>query len=313
MGLAILSGHFASKPPVQYNNVRIKHKNGQVSTMADFMDFPTARERVLTCGDTIIGIIPEICLVSHFQVGAWPVLYRPAETGNVKRWGMPLMIPNFSRLKDGIFRDKNTTLPVHGFGRNLPWTVVSAQAAQSTTLSMQLNSSDATRPSYPYEFTFTATISVGESTLTYTLVMENHSDEPMPIAPGFHPYFTVAQQDKPQLVADGPSDFEAQAFDWEHTPPDNPYPFPHRVSIQVPRHGALTIEEMPVDGQYVLANMQVWSEPATKPDAAFVCFEPSVGSEDVLNRPADRLTVPAHSLRQLILQLSAKPLSPATI
>ncbi|HCJ36139.1 MAG TPA: hypothetical protein DHV65_17810, partial [Ktedonobacter sp.] len=87
--------------------------------MADFMQFPTARERVLTFGDTTIGFIPEICLVSHFQVGSWPILYRPAETGNVKRWGMPLMIPNFSRLKDGIFKEKNTTLPIHGFGRNL--------------------------------------------------------------------------------------------------------------------------------------------------------------------------------------------------
>jgi len=155
--------------------------------MADFISFPAARERVLTSGDTTIGIIPDICLVSHFQVGPWQVLYRPAGTGNVKRWGLPLMIPNFSRLKDGIFKDKNTTLPIHGFGRNLPWTVT---ARESTRLSMQLSSSDAIRPDYPYEFTFTATIAAGQGTLTYILTMENHSAEDMPIAPGFHPYFT---------------------------------------------------------------------------------------------------------------------------
>ena len=276
--------------------------------MADFMNFPTARERVLTCGDTTIGIIPDICLVSHFQVGAWPVLYRPSETGNVKRWGMPLMIPNFSRLKDGIFRDKNTTLPIHGFGRNLPWTVVSQQASNATALSMQLKNSEATRASYPYEFTFTATIAVAEATLTYTLTMENHSDEPMPIAPGFHPYFTVDQEDKPQLITDGPPGFEVKAFDWDKQPPDNPYPFPHRVTVKIPYYGTLVVEELPIDGQYVLANMQVWSEPVTKPDCAFVCFEPTVGSEDALNRPADRLNIPPHGLRQLILQLTARPL-----
>src|SRR5438094_1028077 len=149
--------------------------------MADFMNFPAARERVLTSGDTTIGIIPDICLVSHFQVGPWPVLYRPAETGNVKRWGLPLMIPNFSRLKDGIFKDKNTTLPIHGFGRNLPWTSIEQD---STHLSMQLSSSDATRPDYPYEFTFIATVAAEEGTLMYTLTMENRSDEVMPIAPG---------------------------------------------------------------------------------------------------------------------------------
>ena len=280
----------------------------EVCTMADFMRFPTAREQVLTNGDTTIGIIPEICLVSHFQVGSWQVLYRPAETGNVKRWGLPLMIPNFSRLKDGIFKEKNTTLPIHGFGRNLPWTVVSGQDTGATSLKMQLASSEVTRPSYPYEFTFTATIAAGEGTLTYSLAMENRGDEAMPIAPGFHPYFTVAQQDKSRLVTDGPPGFEVAAFDWDNKPPDNPYPFPHRVAVQVPYSGALIIEEIPVDGAYVLKNMQVWSEPATKPDCAFVCFEPTVGSEDALNRPADRLTIPPHSVQQLILELRANPL-----
>lgn len=273
--------------------------------MADFMKFPTARERVLSSGTTTIGIIPEICLVSHFQVADWPVLYRPLETGNVKRWGLPLMIPNFSRLKDGIFVDKHTTLPIHGFGRNLPWTLTE----QTTTrLSMQLVSSDATRADYPYEFSFTASVEVSEQTLTYTLTMENRSDEIMPIAPGFHPYFNVAQQDKAQMVTDGPPGFSVSAFDWDSNPPDNPYPFPHKVTIQLPHLGTLVIEELPLEDRYVLANMQVWSEPATKPDCAFVCFEPTVGSEDALNRPADRVEIAPHSSQSLCLRIQAQPL-----
>src|SRR5437660_8583161 len=119
------------------------------------MNFPMQREQVITWGDTIIGVIPEICLVSHFQVGPRQVLYRPMETGNVKRWGLPLMIPNFSRLNNGVFQEKGTTLPIHGFGRNLPWTVTEQN---EISLTMQLSSSNATRPSYPYEFTFSARI-----------------------------------------------------------------------------------------------------------------------------------------------------------
>lgn len=272
--------------------------------MADFMKFPTSREQVLRSGNTTIGVIPDICLVSHFQVGPWQVLYRPAETGNVKRWGLPLMIPNFSRLKDGIFKDKGTSLPMHGFGRLLPWTVT---GQDSSSLTMQLNSSDATRPSYPYEFTFTAIIAAGEQTLTYTLMMENRSDEDMPIAPGFHPYFSVAQQDKTRLVVDSLPGFEASAIDWDTNPPDNAYPFPTSVTIQFPHTGTLTIAELPQEGTYALRNMQVWSEPPDKPDHAFVCFEPTVGSEDALNRPADRLTIAPHSTRQIVLQLTAKP------
>jgi galactose mutarotase-like enzyme len=138
--------------------------------------------------------------------------------------------------------------------------------------------------------------------------MENRSDEVMPIAPGFHPYFAVAQQDKAKLVVDGLPDFEAAAFDWETNPPDNPYPFPHHVAIQFPNRGTLAIAERPSDAQYLLANMQVWTEPLPAPDHEFVCFEPTVSSEDALNRPADRLNMEPHSSQQIVLQLTATPL-----
>jgi galactose mutarotase-like enzyme len=275
-----------------------------IMVMTDFMHFPTRRERVLTSGDTTIGIIPEICLVTHFQVGPWRVLYRPDETGNVKRWGLPLMIPNFSRLKDGIFQEKHTTLPIHGFGRTMPWRVIEEE---KNRLSMQLLSSDATRPDYPYEFTFTATIEAGEGTLTYTVTMENRGDEPMPIAPGFHPYFAVAQEDKSRIVADGPPGFRIGDFDWVQNIPDKANPFPHHVTVQIPHGGTLTIEEIPAHDGYALANMQVWSEPPTRPDSAFVCFEPTVGSEDALNRPADRLNIAPRTSRQIVLRLTTQP------
>lgn len=273
--------------------------------MAQFMRFPTERERVIRSGNTVIGIIPELSLVTQFQVDAWEVLYRPSETGNVKRWGLPLMIPNFSRLKDGIFQEKGTTLPIHGFGRNLPWAVIDHT---DTSITIQLSSSDATRHDYPYEFTFTAMITVGEGTLLYTLTMENRSDEVMPIAPGFHPYFTVAQAEKPHLVVDTIPGFAVDNFQWDIKPPDNPFTFPHNVTIQVPQHGTLTITELPDEGAYKLKNIQVWSEPAEKPDHDFVCFEPIVTSEDGLNRPADRLNIEPHGTQRILLQFTAKPL-----
>ncbi|MFL5699264.1 MAG: hypothetical protein ACJ797_19450 [Ktedonobacteraceae bacterium] len=273
--------------------------------MANLMNFPTPGEHLLTAGNTTIGVIPELSLVSQFQVGSWQVLYRPMETGNIERWGIPLMIPNFSRLKNGIFKEKGTSLPIHGFGRSFPWTVIEQDASR---ISIQLMSNDETRRNYPYDFTFTATIVAGEKTLTYTLKMENRSDEVMPIAPGFHPYFAVAQQDKAKLVVDGLPGFEVAAFDWETNPPDNPYPFPHHVTIQFPNRGTLAIAERPSDAQYLLANMQVWTEPLPAPDHEFVCFEPTVSSEDALNRPADRLNMEPHSSQQIVLQLTATPL-----
>ncbi len=273
--------------------------------MADFMNFPTERERVLKSGNTTIGVIPEICLVSQFQVGNWRVLYRPDETGNVKRWGLPLMIPNFSRLKDGIFQEKHTTLPIHGFGRTMAWTVTEESESR---LSMELRNNEATWESYPYEFTFTATIEVGEGTLAYTVTMENRGDETMPIAPGFHPYFAVAQEDKSRIVVEGLSGFSIGNYDWVRNIPDKPNPFPHRVTVQIPRRGTLIIEEIPTDEGYALKNMQVWSDEPDRPDHDFVCFEPTVSSEDALNRPDDRLNIAPHSSRSFVLRITAEPI-----
>jgi galactose mutarotase-like enzyme len=267
-------------------------------------DFPMQREIALRHGNTVVGVMPEICLVSHFQVGNWPVLYRAATTGNIKRWGIPLMIPNFSRLKQGVFKDKNTTLPIHGFGRTMPWTILE-QSQDSITI--QLTSNEHTRPSYPYEFAFTSQIVVGDGTLTYILTMENQSDEVMPIAPGFHPYFTVAQADKSALHVKGLANFDPQQVPWATQPPDQSLPYLHDVSVEFPTQGTLKIEEEPLEGYYSLAAMQVWSEPPTAPDHDFVCFEPVVTSEDGLNRPQDRLNIPAHSSHKLILKLTATP------
>src|SRR5258708_28100049 len=137
--------------------------------------------------------------------------------------------------------------------------------------------------------------------------MENHSSEPMPIAPGFHPYFAVTQSEKADVVTSGPPGFATHAFDWVQHIPDNPYPLPHQVTLQLPRGGTLTMSELPQDGSYALANMQVWSEPTTRPDHDFICFEPTVGSEDALNRPADRLNIATRSTGKIVLQLRAQP------
>jgi galactose mutarotase-like enzyme len=269
-----------------------------------FTQFPMQRELVLTSGNTKIGIMPDICLVSHFQVDNWPVLYRAAETGNVSRWGMPLMIPNFSQLKQGIFQEKGTTLPMHGFGRTLPWTVIQQDQSSAT---LQLSSDEHTRAQYPYEFTFTAHIVASAGTLTYTLTMENRNAESMPIAPGFHPYFTVAQADKATIGIEGLAGIDPKTIPWATQPPNNTLLFPHSATFHIPHHGILTIAEQPWQDGYSLKNMQVWSEPETAPDHNFVCFEPIVASADGLNRPADRINMAAHSTHQIMLQIKAQP------
>lgn len=272
--------------------------------MAAFTHFPMPNERVITSGTTTIAVMPEINLVSHFQVGDWQVLYRASETGNVKRWGIPLMIPNFGRLKDGLFEEKETTLPMHGFGRNIPWSVVEHT---ETSIRLQLTSNEATRVSYPYDFVFTSEIVAGEGSLTYMLTMENKSDETMPIAPGFHPYFALDQGKKSRVIVNDLEGFNASTVHWDTSPPDNHYPFKQQASFAFPQQGTLRIAEVPHAGHYLLKEMQVWSEPVTAPDHEFICFEPIVTHENGLNRPQDRINIAPHTQQQITLRLQAQP------
>jgi galactose mutarotase-like enzyme len=278
---------------------QLQRKDRQVKLVASFMNFPTSREKVLNDGDTTIGIIPEICLISHFQVGTWQMLYRPAETGNVKRWGLTVMVPNSSWLRNGIFQEKGTSLPVNGFGRILPWKI---KEISESALSLQLDSSAFTRQSYPYEFTYTVSIEADNHTLTYILTMENHSEETMPIAPGFQCFFSIAQEQKSKLVTEGLEGFSAEDFNWIERIPDNFFPFSHDAKILVPGRGALAIKEILENEKYSLRNMRVWSEPPSRPDHDFVCFEVTVGREDSLNRPSDRLMIEPNNLHTIALQ-----------
>ena len=102
-------------------------------------------------------------------------------------------------------------------------------------------------------------------------------------------------------------DFDPFKIDWDTQPPDNAYPFSHKVELVIPQSGTLTIEEEPIEGSYSLATMQVWSEPTSAPDHNFVCFEPVVTGEDGLNRPKDRLNIPPHTTHKLQLKITAVP------
>ena len=110
------------------------------------------------------------------------------------------------------------------------------------------------------------------------------------------------------MTIEGITDFDVHAFQWETDPPDTPYDFVYTVTAQMPHLGTITIKELPENGQYSLKAMQVWSEPVSKPDHEFVCFEPIVTSEDGLNRPKDRLNIAPRSKQAIVLQLIAQPL-----
>ena len=81
----------------------------------------------------------------------------------------------------------------HGFARNRPWT---ASRSSDTSVTFELASDERTRAAYPWDFALAYRYSLTGTELRIDQHIENRSNEPMPFAAGFHPYFYMNDADK---------------------------------------------------------------------------------------------------------------------
>jgi galactose mutarotase-like enzyme len=229
----------------------------------------------LTEGDTRVEIVPARgALVTRLVVKGQELLYLDRATlddpAKHVRGGIPVLFPFAGRLEGDRFLvgDGFTTMKQHGFGRNLAWEVAS-QGAGEVVLS--LAATEATRAVYPYEFRFAYRVTARAHGVGLGLEVHNLGDVPLPVAPGWHPYFRCA--DKRAITTDvaglDPARFTDDAeFDFG-------LPFPGtRAGFVVPGLGDLTLAV-----SENLRYLQLWSQPG-KP---FVCLEPFAGPPGVIN------------------------------
>jgi len=94
-----------------------------------------------------------------------------------RRGGIPILFP---------WADELPNLPRHGFGRDLLWKIIT-QIPQE--LKLLLISNDHTTPLYPYKFEADYQITLSDNSLNLCLQITNTDSNPIPLAPGFHPYF----------------------------------------------------------------------------------------------------------------------------
>lgn len=138
-------------------------------------------------------------MVTRFSVGGEPVLRLDEATlkdpkANV-RGGVPTLFPFAGRLADDTFTSGGGRYAMgqHGFGRNLPWVRRRAGADfRRAYVELELRDGEATHGVFPFEFTATLRYALRGPTLQLRLSIENRGAAPMPVAPGFHPYFFVA-------------------------------------------------------------------------------------------------------------------------
>jgi galactose mutarotase-like enzyme len=237
----------------------------------------------LTCDESTVAVRPDRgALVSRLRVRGVDVLYLEEATiespiGAV-RGGVPLLFPFAGELADGRLAASGTAMPRHGFARRKAWEVTDRTSGAVT---MRLAPDADIRRQYPFEFVASQTVAASPRGLRIDLHVENRDSQPLPIAPGWHPYFPCPAGQKlaclRQVLADHDfSSLEPVACDVNLlASPDR------RIDFALPDIGriALTFSEN-------LKTLEVW----TPPEADFVCIEPWVGPTNTVNTP-DRVTV----------------------
>lgn len=233
-------------------------------------------------------------LIARLRVDGTEVLYLDRSTVDDPtksvRGGIPILFPFAGRLKDERVAASGTTMKQHGFARNNPWTVLESGPAH---LRMELPVTDAMRSVWPWEFRVTQSCWLLPRGLHVELTMENRSTRPMPVSPGWHPYYTCSNLGKGSVSSSVPGHDPGRLgpqveFDFGiPTPPDG------RCRFGIPGLGTLRMEYDPA-----MRHLQHWSLPGKD----YICLEPFWGDNDTLNTPA-RLDIPAGQGRSVWMRV----------
>ena len=187
------------------------------------------------------------------------------------RGGIPVLFPYAGKLADETFLAARTKMKQHGFGRNKAWAVAEHAPAM---LRMSLPPDEETRAQYPYEFSVEQSVLVLPRGIHIELLVGNHGGKPLPVSPGWHPYFTCAGASKGKVTG------SVEGFTPDKIGNDRefdfglPAPRNGRARFEVPGLGALLLSFSPE-----LRHMQFWSLPGKD----FICLEPFYGPNNTIN------------------------------
>jgi galactose mutarotase-like enzyme len=141
-------------------------------------------------------------IATSWRVGDRELLYLDADRFTDPklsvRGGIPILFPICGNLPENTYSvgDKQYTLKQHGFARELPWQVVSHSTETDASLTVMLESNDATREVYPFDFSVSFTYRIVGGDLIIDQTYTNKSATPMPFSTGLHPYFAALAKDR---------------------------------------------------------------------------------------------------------------------
>jgi galactose mutarotase-like enzyme len=238
-------------------------------------------------------------IVTALAVGGADVLYLDRATledpaKNV-RGGIPILFPYAGRLAGDHFLPAGTTMKQHGFGRNKPWAV---REQRADAVRLALVPDEETRAQYPYDYDVEYGVHLLARGLQVELAVHNRDARPLPIAPGWHPYFRCPAAGKSDVDTDVPGLRPAEQFS-----DDREFDF----GLEAPRgghaHFALPgLGPLHLSFSPVMRHLQLWSQPGRD----FVCLEPFCGPGDTVNTDR-RFDVPPGEARHFWMRIEVGP------
>lgn len=241
-------------------------------------------------------------MVTAFGAGGEEQLYLNEETlydsaKNV-RGGIPVLFPISGQLEEGRYQWEGETfnMPNHGVARINQWEVLNDEAEEKkASISLRLTSSEDTKKVFPFDFELVFTYVIAGNQLTIHQTYQNLSGEPLPMYPGFHPYFkagtkkisveTDATQyldynDEEVKKFNGSIDLEGLKESVALLDAEN-----RSMTFQFGNPSSVEMETGPEFAYTVL-----WTEAGKE----FVCIEPWMAKNAELNRQEELQMIPAN-------------------
>lgn len=148
-------------------------------------------------------------ILTQFYAAGQEVMYLNEETlhdiTKSVRGGCPILFPSCGRLIDKQYTYHNQVyhMNIHGVARNHLWKIVETSTADAAKLTIVLESNDATRREYPFDFKVFYTYCLRGDRMSITQRFVNCSQEAMPFSSGLHPYFRIDPPSASVTLASG--------------------------------------------------------------------------------------------------------------
>ena len=200
------------------------------------------------------------------------------------RGGIPFLFPNAGKAVED--NSKGLNLKQHGFARDMVWELLENN---SSKVVLSLKDSAETFEIYPYHFDIKMIIEVLENTFSQTVIVKNNSENEMPVAIGFHPYFYVPIEEK--------NNFIFKIVDFDST-----------IYLEKPKEIIFTLKNIAnikVETSENLKTLAIWLEP----NRPHICLEPWVGNEYAILDDSNCVKIKPGGSEQFMLKLVITPVN----